>query len=122
MTNYDYKIKTDCIAIVKDRARVQDSSILQTMLDDTSGKNSLAIVVFRPYWVASVLLDQKLQQLEKAEGAEFRDLMYNVKALREYQWSVDSSMNLTVPENTSEAYFAYSRARRKTQSVNLLLV
>lgn len=124
MATIDYKVLPDSILLVQNRAKVDLPDIVETMLVDTQGKTIELpqVTVYRPYWVASVLLDQKLQQLVKAEGAEFRDLEYNVRALRQYQWSIDSSMGLSVPENTSEAYFANMPTRRRTKSVQLKLV
>ena len=112
------------INLVKSRSKVLDTDLIETMLEDTAGYTQslvydplfVPVKIYRPYYIASVLLDQKLTQVIKAEGAEFRDLGNNVIALRNYQWALDSNLFLKVPDNTSESHFA-SLSKKKMRSI-----
>lgn len=120
MAAVDYKVLQQSIDFAKKLSRVLDNELVETTLRDTAGKDTDDEVVYRPYWTAAVLLDSKLQQLVKAEGAEFRDLQYNVNALKERQWALDESLSLIVPIGTQRVSVS-SRARTKTVRRRLVL-
>lgn len=103
MAKVEYSDLESCKAFVQSRTRVLDDTLITTVLSDTVGKDKDGGDVFRPYWASSVVLDLKLQQITKAEGAEFRDLQYNINALKEHQWTVDESLGLLVPAGTGRS-------------------
>lgn len=98
MATLDYSDSVDCAARVRERTGVDDQLLIDDILQDTAGKDRAGNTVYRPYWAASVILDMKLNSLVSAEGATFRDVQQNIRALQLHQWSVDESLGTVVPQ------------------------
>lgn len=118
-TTVDYTDEATAIDLVKKTARTLDEAQVKTLLSDTAGKDKDGAVVYRPYYASAVLLDIKLQQIVKAEGAEFRDLAYNILALKEHQWSLDEGLGLVVPMGQGRQTATSSRRRTTTVRRNV---
>jgi len=101
-------------ARAQERSGVAETVLIKEQLYETSGKNADDKVIFRPYWVAADLLDQRRQQVTSGDGASFRDVEKNIDALRGHQWFLDESLGTQVPFALTRAGFRAKRGVRTT--------
>lgn len=113
-----YTDATAMLAMVRslttiDSATVSDD-LVNLYLEDSAGTNPAGVAVFRPYFVASMLVrtNRNDQAIVSADGATFQNLkveqpgtaqtFFNLPALvqgyMEQQQRLDRSLKLTVPE------------------------
>lgn len=96
MPAFDYKNLQACVTRAQERSGVSDPDLISELLEDTAGRDLSGNTVYRPYWVAAVLLDQKRRDVKTAEGATFRDVESNITAMKRHQWSIDEMLGTIV--------------------------
>ncbi len=113
----DYTSLPQSIARAQERSGVADTSLIEEVLRNTAGKRPEDDTpVYRPYWAAAELLDQRRRDITAAEGAQFRNVKFNIDALRRMQWTIDHQMQLIVPFGTRRNDTRTGLAARKTVS------
>lgn len=97
MSTLDYKDLEACVARAIERSGVDNPALVRDFLTDTAGLDFEKTPIYRPYWVAGILLDQRRNAIRSAEGASFREVENNIRALKEYQWTIDETLGTIVP-------------------------
>ena len=98
----DYSSLPQCVARASERSGVTDEDAITDVLVVTAGKLG-SKVVYRVYWAAAMLLDQRLRQIKSAEGVTFRDVEAQVKSLKELQWITDAQLGIIGPKGTNRS-------------------
>lgn len=112
----DFKVLPQAIARATERSGVTDAALIEEQLHLTAGKTPEGETMYRPYWVAAELLDQRRQQIMAAEGATFRDVQLTIDALRRSQWGIDGQFKLTVPAGSSKAEVLGKTTQQRTRN------
>lgn len=111
----DYTSLSQSVARVQERSGVADTSLIEEILANTAGRRAEdPTPVYRPYWAAAELLDQRRRDVTAAEGAQFRNVQFNIDALKRMQWTIDNRLQLIVPLGTGRTDTRVTSAGRRT--------
>lgn len=104
-----YTDRLAALARTKERCQAAslDDAYLLELLDMSAGKDAIAAVHYRPFFVAAKFLEQNpdLRDLSEADGAKFTLADPRIKSLYELQRNYDLANNLSIPKGFESPVF-----------------